>query len=434
MPSRVLRPGVTARSDLAARTLGAPASAAPVQRPPVRWTAGFQHNGNNPEVIDQLGRSYASRAVAPGGVGFVNDGRPVSQQVFSSNKNMTGRPVAQSLVLTNPGRVPLRLNVTIAVSDPKGRAPTTKAVTVPPGGAVRLPVAEAKDRGFIAFKATLEPATDAARAGLLHVDVVAHAPGSRETAAAASQAPLMPTEGQRGYRVPVARLTEDGHFMKELRFVMRAAGVTPDPFTQSDAQVTTWAREQAALGARGQPTAFDPAVNRGILGRVNGLVGAVAGEVAGAPLVVSAPGASSLVRVLPNAQPPALIGTRPGAASRDVGAYGKRITTSVPLRNDSDAPVRMAVRLATPPEGQDGAQLAGRQSYDGPVVLSATGASVSSLRQRVRLGQPGGGAQYSRSEQVAVVTVPPNSTVTLRVGLDTHANSQFPLDLVTTRL
>ncbi|MCA2979884.1 MAG: hypothetical protein INH41_00855 [Myxococcaceae bacterium] len=434
MPSRVLRPVVAAWSDLTARTVGTPSSAPPVQRPAVRWTAGFQHNGNNPEVIDQLGRSYASRAVAPGGVGFVQDGRPVPQQVFSSNKNMTGRPVAQSLVLTNPGRSPLELNVSIAVSDPRGQAATTKTVTVPPGGAVRLPVAEAKDRGFIAFNATLEPATVAARAGLVHVDVVAHAPGSRETAAAASQAPLMPTEGQRGYRVPVARLAEDKQFMKELRFVMRAAGVTPDPFTQSDAQVTTWAREQAALGARGQPTAFDPAVNRGILGRVNGLVGTATGEVVGEPLVVSAAGASSLVRIRPNAPPPALLGSRPGAASRDVGAYGKRITTSVPLRNDSGAPVRVAVRLATPPEGEDGAQLAGHQSYDGKVVLSATGARVSSLRHRVRLGQPGGGASYSRSEQVAVVTVPPNSTVMLRVGLDTHANSQFPLDLVATRL
>ncbi|MDP3505044.1 MAG: hypothetical protein Q8S33_32200 [Myxococcales bacterium] len=395
---------------------------------------GFQHNGNNPEVIDQLGRSYASRAVAPGGVGFVKDGRAVPQEVFSSNKNMTGGPVAQSMVLTNPGRAPLVLKVQVAISDPAGVAPTTQTVTVPPGGAVRLPVAQANDRGFVAFKATLEPANDASRAGLLHVDVVAHAPGSRETAAALSQTPVMPTEGQRGYRIPLARLSEHPHYLKELRFVMRAAGVTPDPFTQSDAQVTQWARAQAALGTRGQPTAFDPAVNRGILGRVNGLVAATSGEVVGEPLVVSERGASSLVRIRPNAQPPELSGSRPGAASRDVGAYGKRITTSIPLRNDSSAPIRVAVRLATPPVGQDGAQLAGHQSYNGPVVFSATGATVASLRSKVQLGQPGAGASYVGSAQLAIVTVPANTTVTMRVGLDTHANSQFPLDLVTTRL
>jgi hypothetical protein len=395
---------------------------------------GFQHNGNNPEVIDRLGRSYASRAVAPGGVGFLKDGRAVSQQVFSSNKNMTGRPVAQSVLLTNPGSAPLTLQVSVAVSDPAGVAPSSRRVTVPPGGVVRVPVAEAKDRGFVAFSATVEPADEASRSGKLHVDVVAHEPGTRQSALALSQTPVMPTEGERGYRIPVARLSEHPHYLKELRFVMRAAGVTPDPFTQSDAQVRQWAQAQASLGAQGRPTAFDPAVNRGILGRVNGLVGATAGQVTGEPLVVSAPGASSLVRIRPNAQPPELIGSRPGASSRDVGAYGKRITTSVPLRNDSTVPIRVAVRLETPPEGQDGAQLKGHQSYHGPVVISATGGTMAAVKGRVQLGQPGGSTRYERSAQLAIVTVPPNTTVTLRVGLDTHANSQFPLDLVTTRL
>jgi hypothetical protein len=140
------------------------------------------------------------------------------------------------------------------------------------------------------------------------------------------------------------------------------------------------------------------------------------------------------VRIRPNAQPPELIGTRPGAASRDVGAYGKRLTTTVPLRNDSNVPIRLAVRLATPPEGEDGAQLKGHQSYNGPVILSATGARLGSVRGRVQLGQPGGGASYEGSAQLAIVTVPPNSSVNLRVGLETHANSQFPLDLIASRL
>ena len=405
-----------------------------IQRPSVRWTGGFQHNGNNPEVIDRLGRSYASRAVAPGGVGFVRDGRPVDQQVFSSNKNLTGSSVAQSLVLTNPGATPLTLKVSVAVSDPSGVAATSQSVTIPPGGALRLPVAQAADRGFVAFKATIEPTSEASRRGVLHVDVVAHEPGTRRSALELSQTSVMPTEGQRGYRIPTARLAGHPQYLKELRFVMRAAGVTPDPFTQSDAQASQWAREQASLGAQGRPTAFDPAVNRGILGRVNGLVGATAGELSAEPLVVSAPSASSLVRIRPNAQPPELIGTRPGAASRDVGAYGKRITTTVPLRNDSNVPIRLAVRLATPPEGEDGAQLKGHQSYNGPVILSATGATLGSVRGRVQLGQPGGGASYEGSAQLAIVTVPPNSSVNLRVGLETHANSQFPLDLIASRL
>ncbi|MDX2015147.1 MAG: hypothetical protein SFW67_33450 [Myxococcaceae bacterium] len=367
-------------------------------------------------------------------MGFIRDGRPVPQQVFSSNKNMTGRPAAQSVVLTNPGATPLLLKVSLAVSDPAGVAPTSRTVTVPPGGVVRVPVAEARDRGFVAFNATIEPADDGSRAGKLHVDVVAHEPGTRRSALELSQTPVMPTEGQRGYRIPLARLSEHPHYLKEVRFVMRAAGVTPDPFTQSDAQVRQWAQGQATLGAQGKPNAFDPTVNRGILGRVNGLVGATAGQVSGETLVVSTARASSLVRIRPNAQPPELIGSRPGSSSRDVGAYGKRITTTVPLRNDSNVPIRVAVRLETPPEGQDGAQIKGHQSYNGPVVISATGGTMANVKGRVQLGQPGGSTSYERSAQLVVVTVPPNSSVNLRVGLDTHANSQFPLDLVTTRL
>jgi hypothetical protein len=400
----------------------------------VKWLGGFQHNGNNPEVIDTLGRSYSSRAIAPGAVGFVRDGSVVPQHVFSSNKNMTGRAVAQSILVTNPGTTELRLNASVSVTDPRNVARVSQLLTIPAGGSVRVGVANTQDKGFIAFKATLEPADKASMTGKVHVDVVAHDPSLQSTASELASQPLMRTEAERGYRIPVSRLAEHPHYLRELRFVMKAARVTPDPFSQSDAQVTQWAREQATLGSQGRPTAFSPVVNRGILSRVNGLVGATAGEVQAAPLVVSAAGANSLVRVRPNAQPPELIASRPGTSVRDHGAYGKRITTTIPLRNDSGAPVRLAVRLETPPEGQDGAQMKGHQSYNGPVILSATGGTLSGVKESVRLGQPGGLSSYARAARIAIVTVPPHASINLRVGLETHANSQFPLDIGVSRL
>jgi hypothetical protein len=434
MPTAPIRPGSVQPTTSGETAAVLAAAVAPVQRPPVRWSGGVQHNANNPEVIDRRGRTYSSRPFAPQGVGFVRDGQPVPQHVFSSNKNRSGATVGQSLVLTNPGTSPVRLNVSMQVSEPRGLAPASTVVTVPAGGSVRVPAANANDTGFVAFKAIIEPADTPSREGKVHVDVVVHRPTTTSTAAELATQPLMETEGERGYRVPVGRLSENPQYLKELRFVMRGANVRPDPFTQTDAQVTAWAQEQARRGAGGQPNAFDPEVNRGILGRVNGLVSATAGEVQAEPLTVSEPGANNLVRIRPNANPPQLVGGRQGAANRDVGAYGKRITTTVPLRNTGSTPIRVAVRLATPPEGQDGAQIKGHQSYNGPVVVSATGATVTDVRFQAKLGQPGGSIAYERSAQIAIVTVPPGASVNLRVGLETHANSQFPLDLSVTRL
>jgi hypothetical protein len=35
---------------------------------------------------------------------------------------------------------------------------------------------------------------------------------------------------------------------------------------------------------------------------------------------------------------------------------------------------------------------------------------------------------------VASITIKPGATVNLKVGLETHANSQFPIDVVSTRV
>lgn len=112
-----------------------------VQRPAVSWGGGVQHNGNNPEVVDTLGRSHSSRAFAPGGAPF--DGA-APQQVFSSNKNLTGRPASTSLVLSNPGRAPLRLGLDLSIDEPAStRGTRVKQLVVPPGGSVAVPIAAA---------------------------------------------------------------------------------------------------------------------------------------------------------------------------------------------------------------------------------------------------------------------------------------------------
>lgn len=403
-----------------------------VQRPPVRWTGGVQHNGNNPEVVVQLGRSYSSRPLAPEGVGF-NGG---SQRVFSSSKNLTGSTMNQSLVLSNPGNAPMQLKVSMSVTDPRNIQPSTQNLTIPPGGSMQIPVASARDKGFIAFDAQIEALNDAAKKGKIDVDVVAHSPNTRDPASRLASMPLMPTEGERGFRIPASRLSDNPAYTKEVRFVMAAAGDRDalDPAKVSDANVKAYVSQQTEKARAGQPNLFDPAVNRGILGRVNGLVSATAGEVQASPLDLSLPRAESTVRIRPNASPPSLLATRPGGSDKDVGAYGKRITTTVPLVNNTDDTIRVAVRLATPPHGQDGAQIPGHQSYNGPIAISATNGGLHDVKYHAQLGQPGGNNNYQRDTQIAVVSIPPRQNINLRVGLDTHANSQFPLDLVVKKL
>ncbi len=158
---------------------------AAVQRPPVT-RGGLQHNANNPEVVDTTGRSYSSRSFGPAGVPFADrTGNSVSQDIFSSNKNMTGEAVSQSLVLTNPGEEAMKVNVKVAVSDPpQARGTKTQAIVIPTKSAVRVPVgANVTDKGFTAFKASVTPVDDAAKKGKLHVDVAVHAPTETDATA-----------------------------------------------------------------------------------------------------------------------------------------------------------------------------------------------------------------------------------------------------------
>jgi hypothetical protein len=364
-------------------------------------------------------------------------GQFAPQQIFSSNKNMSGRPVGQSVVLTNPGATPLRLKVNLAITDPTGKPPVQLELTLAPGASRRVPVVQSqRDGGFTAFTALVTPLDAASRAGKLHVDVVAHEPGTRQDAAGLAKGTLMKTEGERGYRVPPSRLSEHPHYEKELRFVMKAAGVTPDPVADAhwtSARVTDWARQQGALGSAGAPNAFDTSVNRGIQGRVNALVSATEGRLSAEPLQLSRPDASATVRVLSNRAPPPLVAGRMGAAARDAGAYGKRFVTTLPLVNTSSSPITVTVQLKTPPPGQDGSQLPGHQVYNGPVGISATGGQLHDVASKATLGQPAPATPFPTSANVATVVVPANTTVPLRVALETHANSQFPVDVVVTR-
>jgi hypothetical protein len=407
-----------------------------------------QHNANNPEVVDTTGRSYSSRSFAPAGVPFTDQtGKTVSQDVFSSNKNMTGNAVSQSLVLTNPGAEAMKVNVQVAVSDPpQARGSKTQAVTIPPKSSVRVSVGDnVSDKGFTAFKASVTPADDAAKKGKLHVDVAVHAPSEKDPSAMMKQ-PLMKTEGERGYRVPPDRLSENKAYTQELRYVMRGAKVTPDPVSDKkawpDAKVKSWAEGEKAKGARGEPTQFDPQVNAGIEGRVNGIVDGKHGSVTAEKLDAKAVASQSIVRVLPNKSPPGFAtidgvnARRPGTASKDAGAYGKAIDTTVPVSNPTDKPITVSVQLKTPPAGQDGAQLPGHQTYNGPVNVSAEGGTVSGATPTAKISQPQPGAadaEKQRSVNVAMVTIPPGKTVNVRVKLETHANSQFPVDVVMTR-
>ncbi len=134
---------------------------------------------------------------------------------------MSGRPVGQSVVLTNPGATPLRLKVNLAITDPTGKPPVQLELTLAPGASRRVPVVQSqRDGGFTAFTALVTPLDAASRAGKLHVDVVAHEPGTRQDAAGLAKGTLMKTEGERGYRVPPSRLSEHPHYEKELRFVI----------------------------------------------------------------------------------------------------------------------------------------------------------------------------------------------------------------------
>jgi hypothetical protein len=420
-----------------------------VQRPVVSWSGGVQHNGNNPEVIVETGRSYSSRPLAPSGVGFKDKlGNPVPQRVFSSNKNMTGQAVSESLILSNPGTVPLKLRVQIAISDPpSARGSKTQEITIPPKGSTRVPVGEGvNDGGFTAFNASVVPLDEAAKNGKIHVDVAAHETDASDSSAMVNQ-PLMKTEGERGFRVPPERLEENKAFTEELRYVMRGAHVDPDPVSNKaawpDAKVQAWAEAQQALGASGKPTAFDPAVNAGIEGRVNGIVQGTTGSVTGAPFSPSTTGSSATVRVLPNKGPPGFASfengsaRRAGTSNRDAGAYGKAIETILPLTNPTDKPITIQIQLKVPPPGQDGSQLPGHQVYNGPVRITADGGVLANVSSSTVLAQPVPGSETAetlRTSTVASITIKPGATVNLKVGLETHANSQFPIDVVSTRV
>ncbi len=209
-----------------------------------------------------------------------------------------------------------------------------------------------------------------------------------------------------------------------------------------DAKVKSWAESEKAKGSRGEPTQFDPQVNAGIQGRVNGIVDGKHGSLTGQKLLGTAVGSQSTVRVLPNKSPPGFAtidganARRPGTSSKDAGAYGKEIDTSVPVSNPTDKPMTVSVQLKTPPSGQDGAQLPGHQTYNGPVNVSAEGGTVSGAKATAKIPQPKAGAadaEQQRSVNVATVTIPPGQTVNVRVKLETNANSQFPVDVVMTR-
>lgn len=405
----------------------------------------MQHNGNNPEVVDRPGRSYSSRPLAPQGVPFTGSaGQPAAQDIFSSNKNMTGRPASTSLVLTNPGSEPLRLRVDLAVDLPtaaKGR--TRREVTVPPGGSLAVPVAQGVgDRGFTAFRARVEPLDGPSRQGRLHVDVATHLrPAS---AGELAGQPLMPTEGERGYRVPPGRLSDHRAYVEEVRWVMKAAGVKPDPVTSPsswpDAKVRQWVQEQQRLASSGAPNAFDPAHNRAIQGRVNGLVSGTEGTAAARPLVADRPGASTTVRLLPNREPPAFAtvdgasGRRSGTALKDAGAYGKDVRALLPVTNPGTKPVTVTLTLRAPPVGEDGAQLPGHQVYNGPVSLKVDGKTWGQAGAQVRVDQPAAGSDAHRATRVATLTVPPGKTLAVELSLQVHANSQFPVDVVAARV
>ena len=93
---------------------------------------------------------------------------------------------------------------------------------------------------------------------------------------------------------------------------------------------------------------------------------------------------------------------RPGTSLKDAGAYGKDLRATLPVKNPGTSPITLTLSMKAPPVGEDGAQLPGHQVYNGPVSLSAPGATLG-------------------------------KTVDVRVGLLVHANSQFPVDLVLPR-
>jgi hypothetical protein len=433
---------------VATNTIAAAAATDAVSRPPVEWGGGVQHNGNNPEVVDQLGRSYSSRAFAPQGVGFTDSsGNPKPQQVFSSNKNMTGKSVSQTLVLSNATGAEMKIQVNLAVSDPaSSRGSKTQQLTIPPNGSIQIPVGIAVgDKGFTAFKADIVPLNEAAQKGNIHVDVAVHAPAQTDAKKLIGD-PLMKTEGERGYRVPPSRLGEHAHYLEELRYVMSAAKVTPDPVKNQaawpDAKVAQWAQDQKAKGARGEPTAFDPLVNRGIQGRVNGLVASNEGSVQAPLFSGGAVGSASTVRVIPNKNPPGFASLengearRAGTSPKDAGAYGKLITSTLPLHNPTSEPMTFEIEMRSPPPGQDGSQLPGHQIYNGPVTIEANGGVIGSKKTSAKIVQPAVGAsdaEATRSAKLVKITIQPGKTVNVKVGLETHANSQFPLDLKVTR-
>lgn len=400
----------------------------PLEKPTIHWSGGIQHHANNPEIIDQLGTFYSSRALMKGGVRFDRD---TPQTVFASSKNMTRAPFAVSLILTNAGPVRLDLDVDMSVRSPERKQIPTRPISLLPDENAVIEVGVVSDGGFVSWVALVKPLRAAAARAAIHVDLVAHKP-SELSAKALLESDLLPTEGERGYRVPVSRLLEQPAFLDETRLVMRALGIRPSPLDASQwpaEKVVAWAAHQASLGTQRRPTAFDPAVNRGLVGRVNGLVSASQGVLRAKPLEVTRRSAGKSVRIRTSLNPPVLLATRPGAALRDAGAYGKHLALTVAVQKTEATPRRIRVQLATPPEGQDGAQRAGHESYHGPVTLEATQALVSQTLDWVRIGQPGLGATLRARTDLGFVTVE-GPSAEIHVSLETHANAQFPLDVV----